>query len=77
MREYDNFDVNYFIDIGNVWGVDYSDAIDDSSKVRSSSGIGVDFLSPIGPLSFSYAIPISKKSTDKTENFRFNLGTNF
>jgi outer membrane protein insertion porin family len=77
LREYDNFDVNYFIDIGNVWGVDYSDAIDDSSKVRSSSGIGVDFLSPIGPLSFSYAIPISKKSTDKTENFRFNLGTNF
>ena len=77
LREYDNFDVNYFIDIGNVWGVDYSDAIDDSSQVRSSSGIGLDFLSPIGPLSFSYAIPISKKSTDKTENFRFNLGTNF
>ena len=46
-------------------------------KIRSSTGIGLDLLTPVGPLSFSLATPITKKSTDKTETFRFNLGTTF
>ena len=46
-------------------------------KLRSSIGIGVDWYTPIGPLSFSLAQPLSKKSSDKTESFRFNLGTTF
>ena len=70
-------DFTYFIDVANVWGVDYSSAIDDSNVVRSSTGIAVDLISPIGPLSFSFTRPITKKSTDKTESFRFNLGTTF
>ena len=73
----ENIDFSYFIDIANVWGVDYSDTVDDSNKIRSSTGLGVDFLTPIGPLSFSFTQPITKKSTDKTETFRFNLGTTF
>jgi outer membrane protein insertion porin family len=73
----ENVDLSYFIDVANVWGVDYSDNIDDSNHIRSSTGIGVDFLTPIGPLSFSFSQPITKKSTDKTESFRFNLGTTF
>ena len=56
---------------------DYSSAINDSSALRSSVGIGVDWYTPIGPMSFSLAQPISKKSSDKTESFRFNLGTTF
>ena len=48
-----------------------------SNKFRSSTGIGLDILTPVGPLSFSWSQPISKNSTDKTENFRFNLGTTF
>ena len=73
----ENIDFLYFIDIANVWGVDYSDNIDDSNQIRSSTGVGIDLLTPIGPLSFSFTKPITKKSSDKTETFRFNLGTTF
>ncbi len=73
----ENVDFSYFIDFANVWGVDYDSSINDSNKIRSSTGIGIDFLTPIGPLSFSYTQPLTKDSTDKTESFRFNLGTTF
>ena len=73
----ENLDFKYFVDIANVWGVDFDNSIDDSNSIRSSTGIGVDILTPIGPLSFSFSQPITKKSTDKTESFRFNLGTTF
>ena len=73
----ETLDFSYFIDMASVWGVDYDSSIDDASKIRSSTGIGLDYLSPIGPLNFSWSIPITKKSTDKTETFRFNLGTTF
>ncbi len=73
----ENVDFSYFIDLANVWGVDYSDDIDSSNKLRSSTGIGMDILTPIGPLSFSLSKPITKKSTDRTESFRFNIGTTF
>ncbi len=73
----ENLDFNYFIDIANVWGVDYNDTIDESYKFRSSTGIGIDLLTPVGPLSFSFSKAITKETTDKTETFRFNLGTTF
>ena len=60
-----------------MWGVDYSDTIDDNSKIRTSSGLAVDWLTPIGPLSFSFAKPITKADTDITETFRFDIGTTF
>ena len=66
-----------FLDMGNVWGVDYSDAISSSSKIRSTVGIALDLMSPIGPLSFTYSVPISKSSTDKEQNFLFNIGSSF
>lgn len=72
-----NVDFSYFIDVANVWGVDYDDTLDDSNKIRSSTGVGMNLLTPIGPLSFSLAQPLTKSSTDKTETFRFNLGTTF
>ena len=77
LRTAENIDIKYFIDFANVWGVDYNSSLDDASKIRSATGVGVDFLTPIGPLSFSFAKPITKNSTDKTESFRFNLGTTF
>ena len=52
-------------------------AVDESNKIRSSTGFGLDWITPIGPLSFSLTQPITKKSTDVTESFRFNLGTTF
>ncbi len=72
-----NADVSLFLDFANVWGVDYSDVLDDSDKVRSSTGIFTNWLSPIGPLSFTLSTHLSKKSTDQTQGFKFNLGTTF
>ena len=66
-----------FYDIGNVWGVDYSDVISESSNLRTSTGIALDVVTPIGPLSFTYSIPLSKASTDKEQRFLFNLGSSF
>jgi outer membrane protein insertion porin family len=73
----ENIDFKYFIDAGNVWGVDYSNTIDDSNTIRSATGITIDWFTPIGPLNFSFAQDITKASTDKTESFQFNLGTTF
>jgi outer membrane protein insertion porin family len=66
-----------FFDMGNVWGADYSSLISDSSKLRTSTGIALDLVSPVGPLSFTYSIPLSKASTDKAQNFLFNIGSSF
>ena len=73
----DNLDVGVFVDAANVWGVDYDSSIDDRSKLRSSTGVALNLMTPIGPLSFSFANALTKASTDKTETFRFNLGTQF
>ena len=72
----ENIDVAIFFDAANVWGVDYDSSLD-NNKIRSSVGFGVDWFTIIGPLNFSFALPLSKEDTDKTESFRFNIGTSF
>jgi len=71
-----NVDVVSFIDIANLWGVD-DESLDEGSEIRSSIGFAIDYFTAVGPLSFSFAAPITKSSTDQTETFRFNLGTSF
>jgi len=66
-----------FLDSGNLWGVDYSDRVNNSNKIRSSLGVGIDIVSPLGPLSFSFSNVISKAPTDKVQNFTFNIGSTF
>ena len=65
-----------FFDVANVWGVDF-EGPDDSSKIRSSVGIGVSWVSPVGPISFTLAEAISKDSKDEVETFSFQLGGTF
>ena len=72
-----NMDASFFFDAGNVWGVDYDSGLSDTNKIRSSIGVGIDWFTLIGPLSVSFSYPISKVDTDKTETFKFNLGTTF
>ncbi len=72
-----DLDFSFFLDAANVWAVDYSSSVDDNSKIRSSTGIALDWFTPIGPLSLSYAFPLTKASTDTTEKLRFNIGTTF
>ena len=77
LPENSNADVGLFLDFGNVWGVDYDSSIDESNKIRSSTGVTVNWLSPIGPLNFVISQNLSKADTDVTESFTFNLGTTF
>jgi outer membrane protein insertion porin family len=71
-----NLDVLIFADAADIWGVDYNSSIK-GNGIRSSIGVGLDWMSPVGPMNFSLAYPISKEPGDKTESFRFNLGTTF
>ena len=70
-------DVSAFLDFGNVWGMDYDDTINESNKLRSSTGIAASWLSPLGPMTFILSTNLSKANTDETESFNFNLGTTF
>ena len=72
-----NADIGIFLDFANVWGVDYDSSLDESNKLRSSTGVAMNWLSPVGPLSFVLATNLSKASTDQTQTFNFNLGTSF
>ena len=72
-----NLEMSVFFDAANIWGVDYSDTLDDSNKIRSSIGVAFNWFTPIGPLNFSLTETITKATTDKEESFRFNLGTTF
>ncbi len=63
-----------FFDVGNVWGVDEKLNFD---QTRAAAGIGISWLSPMGPLRLSYGTPIRKQSTDRIERFQFQIGTSF
>ena len=71
-----NLDFLIFADAADIRGVDYNSTID-GEGLRSSVGIALDWMSPVGPMNFTLAYPVSKKTGDKTETFRFNLGTTF
>ena len=75
--EKSNADIGLFLDAGNLWGIDYSDTLEDSNKIRSTAGINTSWLSPAGPLSFIFSKNITKASTDVSQSFNFRLGTTF
>ena len=72
-----NTDITLFLDFGNVWGVDYDSSIDDSNKIRSSTGVAANWMSPVGPMSFVLSQNLLKADTDETQSFNFQLGTTF
>ena len=76
MPEKWNATTNIFLDTANVWGVD-DNSTDDSNFLRSSIGVGLSWISPLGPLSISYAQPITNKSSDDIEQFNFKIGSAF
>ena len=76
LEESQNLDFLIFADAADIWGVDYNSSIE-GGGIRSSIGVALDWISPVGPMNFTLAYPVTKKTGDKTENFRFNLGTTF
>ena len=77
LPSFENIDFKYFLDIGNLWGVDYSDTVDQSNSIRSTTGLAIDWFTPIGPLNFTIAENLLKADSDIVESFQFNLGTTF
>ena len=70
-------DVAAFVDFGNLWSVDYDSSVGSSSKVRSSVGLTTQMWTPIGPVNFVIAKHLSKAESDKTQTFKFQIGTSF
>jgi len=81
-----------FVDVGNVWDTefdidDYSDlaAVErdkladyaDAGRFRTSGGISLQWLSPMGPMVFNFARTIKKEVDDDTSFFSFNIGKTF
>ncbi|ASU38592.1 outer membrane protein assembly factor BamA [Herbaspirillum sp. meg3] len=63
-----------FVDGGNVFADGERIKIND---LRYSTGFGISWISPIGPLKLSYGKPLNAKTGDKAQNFQFQLGTGF
>ncbi|MBF0267060.1 MAG: outer membrane protein assembly factor BamA [Alphaproteobacteria bacterium] len=68
-----------FSDVGTLGAADDNDSatVDSSNLIRTSVGFGVNWKSPIGPMSLDFGFPITKENYDETEVFRFNFGTRF
>ena len=63
-----------FIDAGNTFAEGKSP---DFADLRYSSGLGVSWLSPLGPLRFSYGRPLNAKPNDRKQSLQFQIGTSF
>lgn len=63
-----------FLDAGNVYGE--ADKLD-ASTMRASVGVGLSWLSPVGPLRIAYANPVRKFAGDKIQKIQFQIGTSF
>jgi outer membrane protein insertion porin family len=63
-----------YADVGNVWAESQTPKVDD---LRASVGIGISWISPIGPLKLSYGQPVRKFDQDKIQKLQFQIGTAF
>ncbi len=63
-----------FFDAGNVFAENEKVSF---STLRTSVGLGINWISPIGPLRISYAKPLRTEASDKIEKFQFSIGTAF
>ena len=66
-----------FTDFGSLWGTDYPSGVTkpNTAQMRLSAGVGVFWNTAVGPLSFSWAKPLSKMAHDRPKTFQFNIGT--
>jgi outer membrane protein insertion porin family len=64
-----------FLDGGAVYG--YGGDVPGSTGMRYSTGLGLTWFSPAGPIRLSWARPLNKQAQDKIQNVQFTLGTMF
>jgi outer membrane protein insertion porin family len=67
-----------YVDAGNVWDTEKKTfervSVD---TLRASAGIGLSWISPVGPLKLSYGTPIRKQPNDRIQRLQFQIGTAF
>ncbi len=63
-----------YVDAGNVWGEFESVT---AQSLRASAGIGLSWISPVGPLKLSWGAPIRKQPGDRIQRLQFQIGTAF
>jgi len=66
-----NIRFSLFLDAGNVYAKGDPVEVD---ELRTSTGLGLSWITPVGPLSFSYAKPLNYTDDDEIQQFQFNLG---
>ncbi|MFC4270393.1 outer membrane protein assembly factor BamA [Sneathiella chungangensis] len=67
-----------FIDVGTLTGIDDDDpGIVDKASPRASIGVGLNWVSPFGPIQINVAVPVVKEDFDKEEVFQLDFGTRF
>jgi len=76
MRDNKSVRMSLFADVGTLWDTAGAQTTPESG-LRYSTGAALTWLSPVGPMKFSFAVPMHKKETDKVERFQFQLGTVF
>ncbi|WP_293762740.1 outer membrane protein assembly factor BamA [uncultured Aquitalea sp.] len=76
MKDNKSIRTSVFFDAGSLWD-DKVQGSSISDGMRYSAGLAVTWLSPLGPMKFSYASPLKKKEGDKEQRFQFQLGTVF
>ncbi|MFC5520151.1 outer membrane protein assembly factor BamA [Polaromonas jejuensis] len=64
-----------FVDAGNVFKDSYS--LNGPDGLRASTGLGISWISPVGPLRLAYAVPLRKQPGDRIERLQFQIGTSF
>ena len=69
-----SFRLSTFIDAGNVYGNGGGFSL---GLLRYSAGVGLSWYSPMGPLTFSYAVPLHAQPLDNIERLQFQMGTTF
>jgi outer membrane protein insertion porin family len=63
-----------FADAGNVWR---DGEKMDATSLRASAGLGLSWISPVGPLQLSYGTPLRVQRNDRIQKFQFQIGTAF
>ena len=63
-----------FVDAGGIYAPNESIQL---SELRSSFGVGISWISPVGPLRLAFARPLSKFDADKMQSIQFQIGTTF
>jgi outer membrane protein insertion porin family len=66
-----------YADAGNVWREGESMGDTPANPIRVSAGVGLSWVSPVGPLKLSWGQPLRYARTDRIQRFQFQIGTAF